>query len=552
MLLDRSRRHLQRYRQIARILARHGWGWMVSRLGFAEHLRRYRDLGPKEEAPAHVRMVLEELGPTFVKLGQILSTRPDVVPEAYQLELSKLQDTAPTVPFSDIRDVIESEFGTSLANLYQTFNHEPLAAASLAQVHRATLFDGTSVIVKVQRPHIEELIETDIEILFKRARSVEQHWEKAKTIGLLDVVDEFAMTLREELDYTREGRNTDRLRDNLSDERCVDVPLVYWHLTTRRVLTLQEITGTKITDVAANPPEGVDLKVLADRLAKAFLEQVFVDGFFHADPHPGNILVTSDSKIALLDAGQVGRLDSENRAGAIRMLMAFEQQDARVLADEVMNLGISQEDVDVRRLTTDLGKVLRSYYDAPSRSVNMGRVLGRVLNVSAKHKVRLPASFAVLGKVFTDIEGICRRLDPDFNFTEVARGYVGKAVRSELRSQDMLTELYRSMVASRDFLLNLPEHLDRLIRKAVDGTLRVEFKHQGLEQVSETFRASANKISIALIVAGAIVGSSLVVTAGRGPIRWFGLPALGVLGYIVATFFGTWLIVSIIRSGKHR
>jgi ubiquinone biosynthesis protein len=525
---------------------------MVGRLGLADHLGTAPDIQEKVGAPAHVREILEELGPTFVKLGQILSTRPDVVPEPYIAELSKLQDTAPTVAFSEIRAVIESEFGVALEELYLEFQVEPLAAASLAQVHRAKLLDGTPVIVKVQRPNIRDMVETDLEIMYKRAQFVEQHWERARTYGVLDVVDEFAITIREELDYTREARNTDRLRELVSDERNMLVPHVYWHLTTGKVLTLQAIDGVKITDVVPNPIPGVDPRELSKRFASSFLEQVFVDGFFHADPHPGNVLVTREGEIALVDCGQVGRLDPENRVGAVRMLMAFEQQDARILADEILNLGISQEDVDVRRFTVDLGKVLRSYYNAPARAVNMGQLLGRVLNVSARHKIRLPVSFAVLGKVFTDVEGICRQLDPDFNFTEVARGYVGKAVRSELRSEATITELFRALVATRDFLFNLPEHLDRLIRKAVEGTLRVEFKHQGLEEVSNTFQSAANRISIALIVAGTIVGSSLVVTAGKGPVSFFGLPTLGVLGYIVALVFGIWLVVSIMGSGRHK
>ena len=550
--MQKSRRHLQRYRQIARVLAKHGWGWMAGRLRLADYLAKATHVQEKVGAPEHVREILEELGPTFVKLGQILSTRPDIIPEAYIVELSKLQDTTPTVPFNDIRKTIESEFGVPLETLFSEFTIEPLAAASLGQVHYAKLADGTQVIVKVQRPRIRDMVETDLEIMYRRAQFVEQHWEKARTYGILDIVDEFATTIREELDYTREARNTDRLRETIADEHKIHVPLVYWQLTTPSVLTLQAIDGIKITDVPSHPIPGVDSVEISKRFASTFLEQVFVHGYFHADPHPGNVLVTKDGEIALVDCGQVGRLDPENRAGAIRMLMAFEQQDSRVLAEEILNLGIAQEEIDIRRFTLDLGKVLRSFYGAPSRSVNMGKLLSRVLNVSASYKIRLPVSFAVLGKVFTNVEGICRQLDPNFNFTEVARGYVGKAVRSELRSEDNITEIIRALVAAKNFLLSLPEHLDRLIRKAIEGSLRVEFKHQGLEDVSRSFESGANRVAIALIVAGAIVGSSLVVTAGKGPVSFYGLPTLGILGYVVALVFGIWLIVSIMRTGRHK
>lgn len=551
-MLGKGRRHFQRYKEIARILAKHGWGWMLGRLGLAEHLGRHADLNEREHAPTHVREMLEELGPTFIKLGQILSTRPDIVPEAYIDELSKLQDTAPTVPFDEIKAVIEKEFDTPICELYSEFDAQPLAAASLAQVHRAKLLDGTPVIVKVQRPNIQEVVETDIEILFKRTQFLEQHYAKARIYGVVDLVDEFSMTIREELDYTREGRNTDRLRQNLAGQHYVEVPVVYWELTTTRVLTLQEMQGRKITDAAIDPPPGVDLKVVSNRLAAAFMEQVFVDGYFHADPHPGNILVTDKGEIALLDCGQVSRLDPENRAGAVRMLMAFEQQDSKVLADEILHLGIAQDEVDVRLFTRDLAKVMRSFYGMPSRSVNMGRLLTRVLHVSTQHKIRLPVAFAVLAKVFSNIDGICRQLDPDFNFTEVARPYVGRAVRSELRSENTLNELYRALVSTRSFLFSLPEHLDRLMRKLVEGTLRVEFKHQNLEGVSEAFRAGSNRISIALIVGSTIIGSSVVVAAGKGSKSLFGLPTWGILGYAVATAFGAWLVVSILMSGRHK
>lgn len=545
-MLSKGRRHFRRYREIARILAKHGWGWLSGRFAIPDQRQADERLG----GPGHVREMLEELGPTFVKLGQILSTRPDIVPEAYIDELSKLQDTAPTLPFEEIRRVIESEFGTSLCELYKSFDPVPMAAASLAQAHRAKLIDGTRVIVKVQRPNIKETVETDIEIMFKRAQFLENHNARARLYGIVDLVDEFALTIREELDYTREGRNTDRLRQNLSADARVNVPIVYWNLTTTMVLTLQEMQGTKITDVAEHPQDGLDPKALANRLASTFLEQVFVDGCFHADPHPGNILVTSSGEIALLDCGQVGRLDHENRGGAVRMLMAFEQQDSKVLADEILALGISQEEIDVRLFQRDLAKVMRTFYGLPARSVNMGRLLTRVLNVSTRHKIRMPVAFAVLAKVFTNIDGICRQLDPDFNFTEVARSYVGKAVRSELRSENTANELYRALASTRSFLFALPEHMDRLMRKLVEGNFRVEFRHQNLEEVSSSFRNGSNRISIAVIIGSTIIGSSLIVSSGRGTTSWFGLPTIGILGYAIATIFGAWLVYGILRPGK--
>ena len=550
MNFRRTRGIWSRYREIARVLVKHGLGWMLVSLGLPEHLRRHEELTPRDHAPAHIREMLEELGPTFVKLGQLLSMRPDIIPETYVVELSKLQDTAPTVPFDQIRAVVESEFCVPLNTLFSEFDEVPIAAASLGQVHRAKLPDGTSVIVKVQRPNIVDMVDTDIEILRKRAAFLEDHWEKARTYGVAEIVDEFATTIHEEMDYTREASNTERLRENTESEKGIHVPRVFQEVSSMRVLTLEEMQGIKVTEVIEHPLPHAKMRELADRLASSFLKQIFVDGFFHADPHPGNILITPEDDIALVDCGMVRRLDVENKAAAISMLMAFEQQNTRLLADEILYMGIAQSEVDVRRFSRDLGKVLRAYYDVRSRSIDMGRLLTRVLSVSASYGIRLPVAFAVMAKVLTGVDSICSRLDPDFNFTEVARRCVGQAVRSGLRSESTLNDLYRAMASMRDLFIALPEQLERLMRKAVEGTLRIEFKHQGLEEVEATFARSANRIAVALIVAGTIVGSSLVVSAGKGSKGWFGLPQLGLLGYVVAMAFGVWLIVSILRSGK--
>ncbi|MFQ3548227.1 MAG: AarF/ABC1/UbiB kinase family protein [Armatimonadota bacterium] len=551
MILQKSRRHFARYKEIARVIAHHGWGWVLGRMGFSESGKKLESKKEATAASAHLREMLEELGPTFVKLGQILSTRPDIIPDPYITELSKLQDTAPTVHTTEIKKVIESELKAKIEDLFLFFDDIPLAAASIAQVHKATLKDGTNVIVKVQRPNIRETIDTDLEILYSRARFLEDHWDAAKTFGVVDIVDEFALTLKEELDFIREARNNEKLGSTGSDKNSLCVPKVFWDYTTSKILTLEFIDGIKITDIEKYP-ENIDRSQVANRLATSFMEQIFINGFFHADPHPGNIFIKKDGCIVLLDAGEVGRLDMDSRSGAVRMLMAFERQDTRYLADEILEMGISREEVDIRRFTYDLGKLIRNYYDLPAQTVDMGELLIRVLKVSASHKIKLPANFATMGKVFSNIEGICRVLDPDLNFTEVLKNYMSKVVKSELKSSGLLTELFSSIIGVRGLLLSLPDQLDRLMRKLVEGTLRVEFKHQNLEGVSESFERGANRISISLIIASIIIGSSLVVKSDKGPTAWYGLSTLGLVGYMTASIFGIWLIVSIIKTGRHK
>jgi len=551
-MLGKSGRHIRRYKEIAKVMLKHDLGWILVRSLLVEFTGKGKANTPTESAPIQLREALEELGPTFVKLGQLLSTRPDIIPDNYIKELVKLQDTALLIPLDQIHEVIRQEFETEAKELYASFDNTPMAAASIAQVHAAVLHDGTPVIAKIQRPNIREQIETDIEILYNNSRFLEDHWDRAKIYGVTDIVDEFAVVIREELDYTREARNTDRIREALANTKGVHVPKVHWSLTTNKVLTLELMTGNKINDVIRNPLPGVSNKDLAVRVASIFLEQIFVHRFFHADPHPGNLLVSKTGDIELLDCGQVGMLDAESSAGATRMLLAFDEQNSRAFADEVLSLGIAQEDVDIQKFSRDISRLLRSFYDLPSRAINVGSLFAKVLEVSASHKVRLPAVFAVLGKMLASIDGICRQLDQDFNFTDLAKMYVSKAVKGELRGESTLTEIYRALVGMRNLFFTMPEQIEKLVRKAVEGTLRIEFKHQGLEEVSDVWEKSTNRISLALIVGSIIVGSSLVINTSTGPTSWFGLPTIGIIGYLLASIFGLWLMIQIILSGRQK
>lgn len=545
-----SRRQLGRMRGIGAVLVKHGWGHAIQRIGLAHLLRPRGEVSPATETPTRLVHALEELGPTFIKFGQLLSTRPDLIPKDYVVALSKLQDTAPTIPIEQVKQVIFEEFGHSVEELLASFDEEPIAAASLGQVHAASLDDGSEVIVKVQRPGISSIIDSDIEILYVLAKLLESRWERAKTYGIADVVDEFAITIREELDYTREAHNTQRLKENLAREKYVRLPEVHWDLTTTRVLTVERIDGVKITDLDGLDAIGADRRQTADRLASAFFEQLVVDGFFHADPHPGNILVTREHQIALIDAGQVRQLDVTSRTGLIRLLIAFEHRDTRQFAEEIVSLGIARGEVDLPSLTHDLEKLLRQYYDLPARATNVGYILMRVMDVSARHRIRLPTGFTVVGKVLANIDGINRQLDPEWNFTEAARPYISRAVRKELNPEELLMDGYRALMDARTFLFRLPEHLNQLLRKSVEGTMRVEFRHRGLEDLEARLDRITNRLAFALIVGAIIIGSSLVMVANQGPRGLLGLPLLGLVGYTVATVFGIWLLVSISRSGR--
>ncbi|MDO8586867.1 MAG: AarF/ABC1/UbiB kinase family protein [Armatimonadota bacterium] len=549
MILEKRRRHVARYREIGAVLAKYGWTQLIARLGLAE-LFRTKPSAKAVETPVRLREALEELGPTFIKLGQLLSSRPDIVPEVYIKELTKLQDTAPIVPTPDIIAIVEQEFGRQVREVYHYFDPNPVAAASLGQVHAAALHSGEEVIVKVQRPHIVGAIDTDIEIMRGLAAFLEQRWETARLYGLTDLIDEYSIMIHEELDYTHEAHNTEKLREKLIRNPDVTAPRVYWDLTTPKVLTIERIRGDKVTDVHALREKGIDPKAVAHKLVSAFLQQIFVDAFFHADPHPGNIIVTSNGAIGLVDCGQAARLDHTTKSGLLRLLIAFEQQNARDFTDELLSIGVAFGPVNVREFTHDISKLLRRYYDLPARETDLGGLLSRVLNVSAHHRVRFPAQFAILAKVFALLQDVAKQLDPDFSFTDAAKPYIGRAVRTELTLEGLLTEFFQAVSDAKRLAFALPDRANELLRRLVEGTLKLEGRVLGLEDLTTKIDKLANRLSFAMICSGIVVASSIIVASGRGRDGLFGLPTLGLIGYILAAIFGIWLLISIIRGGR--
>jgi ubiquinone biosynthesis protein len=352
------------------------------------------------------------------------------------------------------------------------------------------------------------------------------------------------------LDYTHEARNTDRLREKLAKQADAKAPRVFWEYTTPKALTIERIRGDKVTDIAALRSNGIEPKAVAHKLISAFLQQIFIDGFFHADPHPGNVLVTPDGAVAIVDCGQAGRLDHVTKSGLLRLLIAFEQQNARDFSDELLSIGVPSGPLNVREFTHDISKLLRRYYDLAARDVNIGDLLSRVLSVSAHHRVRFPAQFALLAKVFAQLDGTAKLLDPDFSFTEAAKPYIGKAVRTELNLEGLMTEMLQAVADAKHFAFTLPDRANELLRRLVEGTLRLEGRVQGIEDLTTKLDKVGNRLSFALICSGMVVASSIIVASGKGQAGLFGLPTLGVIGYIVTAIFGIWLLVSIVRGGR--
>ncbi len=395
---QRTIRHLRRYQEIAQVFLRQGLHELVDLLELQPYLRlprrlirQWREEAPPLSPPQRLRLALEELGPTFIKLGQVLSTRPDLIPPAYVAELTKLQDTVPPESWEPIQEQIETELGARIGELFAGIERESIAAASLAQVHPATLYDGTDVVVKVQRPGIEETIEVDLEILQDVAQLLQGRVALARLYDLPDIARGFATTLRMELDFCREGYNADRLRDNFVDEPYLYVPEIHWDFTTRRVLVMERVRGIKIDNIQALDEAGYDRHRIAVHAARMVVKEMLEDGFFHADPHPGNFIIMPGEVIGAMDFGMVGHLSYRMRADLTRMYVAAAQMDEQGIVDQLVRMGATVENIDRIALERDLARLLRKYYGLPLKAVRARDVMRDVTPVAFRHHLRLPS-----------------------------------------------------------------------------------------------------------------------------------------------------------------
>jgi ubiquinone biosynthesis protein len=500
--------------------------------------------------PEHVRMALEETGAAFIKLGQILSTRPDLLPPEYQAELSKLQDAAPKVPVEIVRDTLVAEFGQPVESVFASFDSEPLAAASIGQAHLATLRDGTEVVVKLRRPGVFEQVEEDLEILHNMAAAASLRSELAAQYDLVGLVQEFSQTLRAELDYIREGRNAERFAENFAEDRYVHIPRVFWDQTTPRVLTLERISGVKIDDLTSLEAAGIDRKRLAERAAHVILKMVFDDGFFHADPHPGNFFVERDGRLGLIDFGMVGTVDQRTQEQLVGLLFAVTSRDPDRLVDAFVNLHIVQRRVDRELLRRDFEHLLSRYYGRPIGEIAVGPVLSDALTVVRRHRLQLPASLALLIKTVMMHEGLEAKLDPDLRMTELLAPY---AERLMLRQYSPFFWAQRLRQAGLDMAaagVEFPQQLRRLIGELERGGLQIGMRPEGFERVLNRFERLGNRIVLGIIAAAFVNGLALLMSVYR-PEGWEGW--VGVIfgvGISVALLLGIYLAWSIVRTGR--
>ena len=550
----KQQRNLGRLSEIAQVAVRHGFGYF-----FETH--RLNDLLPWGEKPpvdataasqrgAHLREMLDELGPTFVKFGQLLSTRPDIVPPDIISELRGLQDDVRPFPFEQAREVIEAELGLTLERAFVDFDPTPIAAASIGQVHRATLPNGHHVAVKVQRPGAPRQIESDLALLYQAAKVAKERIRALDFIDARELVDEFGRSIRKELDYRSEGRNAERFRKDFVGDPHIVVPRVYWTYTRARVLTLEYLDGIQLSDVDPAAYTVDERRHLTTQMTEAWMTMIFRNGFFHGDPHPANILVLPGDRIGLVDFGQVGQLTDDDMSRLTRLFIDAANENVDVLPKRLADLGVRFPKEREEEFRAQLRELYYKYYGATLAEVDPVQVMREAFQLIYSMNLRLPTRFVLLDKTIATLGSVGTELYAEFNVFEVAQPFARDLLRARLGPRALVKQSRRELVRLGAVVSELPYQLHDVLEELRDGEIQVGFVHQGLDEFMTKLSTALNRLVVALIVAGGLIGSSLIgIFAKTGP-HLFGINALSVIGFVLSGALGVWLMWGVVRSGR--
>ncbi len=552
--IARTPSRLRRLSHIIQVLARHGFGHLVYRLKLHEHLpipRRFLEKHVSPEIPLAARMVqvLQELGPLYVKLGQFLSTRPDIVPEEFILEFRKLQREVKPFEPSVAKAIIESELKAPIDKLFMEFQDEPIASGSIGQVHVAKLQDFTEVVVKVKRPGIEELVWSDIDLLTLIAERAERI-EELKFFCPMMLLEEFYRLISHEMDFVTEASNTTKFYRLYAADPNIMIPKVYWDYSTSSVLTLQRMKHISIGDATLLEEAGVNKKKLAIDLLRCFMEQYFKAGIFHADPHPGNLMVTSDSKLCMIDFGQVGHVSEELKGQLTTALLALLRKDMDLYVEVFMDIGSVPMDGRLDALKLALRETLGKFMGIPIQKMDPRRAFFDMMKVARDYHLILPRDFVLLGKSFTTITSMARQLDPELDLA-VMVGPFAKTLFTESFSRERIAHLARESAWHLSNLITQgPREARQILKKLLTGKIQVTLKHAELEYFAQELDRSSNRLALSVILSATVISSSIVTMAKVGPLVWDNIPILGILGYLFASIMGIWLAIGIFRSGR--
>jgi ubiquinone biosynthesis protein len=556
-VIGRTYRHLNRYRHILTVLFKYGFGDLVDVLKIEQYLeiglqmisRKRREQVERLTRSERVRMALEELGPTFIKLGQVLSTRPDLIPVEFVAELSKLQDHVPPFPYAEVVQIIESELGAPPGDIFQHFGETPLAAASIGQVHRARLKDGEEVVVKVQRPGIRKTIEVDLEIMLHLASLMERHLEEFQVNRPVRIVEEFARILEKEIDYTIEASHIERFARQFIDDATVYVPKVFRETTTERVLTMEYIDGVKASEIDRIDEEGLDRKIITARGADLILKQVFDHGFFHADPHPGNIFVLPGNVLCYLDFGMMGWIDRQTREDFADLVHSVTRRDESRAMQALLTLTQYNEEPDTRLLARDLSDFMGQHLYKPLKDLQMEKLLHQLMELISRHRLQIPPDLFLMMKALAIVEGVGLTLDPDFEMINQAAPFIQRVKMEQFHPKRVASDILTSGTELVRLIQEIPGELRELLRQMKRGKVKMEFEHRGLEPMLATHDRTSNRIAFSIVIAALIVGSALIVLSKTPPFL-FGIPVIGIIGFVTAGVMGVWLLIAILRKGR--
>jgi len=547
--------HLKRYVEIGRLLVKYGRSDLVRDAGMEDILREEGGDLPTNAAD-HATVAgeladdLERLGPTYIKLGQLLSTRADLLPAPYVEALSRLQDDVAPFPYAEVERIVTTELGVRMSRAFMDFDPEPLAAASLGQVHRAHLRDGTEVAVKVQRPGIREQIVTDLDALEDIAEFLDRHTEAGRRYGAADLLTEFRRTLLAELDYRTEAQNLATLGENLRDFTRIAVPRAVQDYTTSRVLTMGYVPGRKVTQLSPLARMEMDGGALAEELFRAYLKQILVDGFFHADPHPGNVFITPDFRIGLIDVGMVGRVAPEMQERLLKLLLSVSEGRGEEAADTAVRIGTTRTGMDEARFTREVTALVTGMQGATARDIQVGRIVMEMTRAAAENGILLPAELSTLGKTLFALDQVGRTLDPDFDPNASIRRNAAEIMRQRMLKQASPAAMFSTLLETNELVQRLPRRLNTILENMAENQFRIGVDAIDEKQLMAGLQKIANRITLGLVLAALILGAALLMRVETS-FRILGYPGLAILLFLAAVVGGLLLVLNILLHDEH-
>lgn len=569
-IFKKEKSNIHRLNEILKVLSKYEFGYVIDKIGLKRNIPFIKPSYPYKSMeeldntiPTRLRMVFQELGPTFIKLGQTISTRPDLVGYPLASELSKLQYDNPPIDFQEIKHFIEKELGDKVENIFESINPKPLATASIGQVHKAKIinnnvqiidvesingkevnheqkikFETVDVIIKVQKPGLEELINEDLAIIKFLVKRIDEYIPQFKTYNLQGIVEEFERSILKEIDYTQELENQIRFKNNFKDDSAIYAPITYNDFSTKKVLTMEYIDGVKISEVDS---KHYDKKLIAKRGIESYFKQIMTYGFFHADPHPSNLYILKNNIICYIDFGMMGILDEEFKENLIELFIYFIENNVQGMLNQLIYMEIIDEHVDLKNLKYDFIDFMNRYYGVELKGIHGG--MKDLINIMGKYNVRLPREFVLIARGIGMLEETGIDLDPDFNAVEILKPFTIKTAKKRVSPSNLLKKLKNNVFEIEHLIKTIPINISRTLYKLEKGTLGIEIEHKNLEKIT-------NRISFSLIVSALIIGSSLVMMTDKG-IMILGFPFLGIIGFIISFILGIWLVLSMLKGKNY-